>query len=370
MKHFKLFLLLAIFVFSSSCQAQSGDHELKQKIAQMLLVGFRGTELTSANHIYSDIKERNIGGVILFDYDVPSKSRNRNIKSPTQTKKLVADLQKLAEGQLLVSIDQEGGKVNRLKTTYGFPSTVSAKYQGQIDRVDTTTFYAARTAKTLSNLGVNLNFVPCVDLDINPKCPVIGKLERSFSANPEKVVKHAAIWIDEHEKKNILSCPKHFPGHGSSTNDTHAGGADVTTTWSEKELIPYQKLIEKGALKLVMTSHVFNANLDAEFPATMSKAILTGILREQLGFVGVIVSDDLAMGAIADNYSLEIALEKAINAGVDILCLSNNGATYDAKIASKAIDIIYKLVKDGKISEQRIDESYQRITVLKNDLFN
>ncbi len=359
-----LSLLVALALVGSTGCAQTIETPLKDKIAQMLLVGFRGTELKKGNDVCVAIKDLHVGGVILFDYDVPTRTRGRNIQSPEQVKKLVADLQQLSTTKLLVSIDEEGGKVSRLKPAYGFPRTVTAKYQGMLNNVDTTRFYAARTAQTLAALGINLNFVPCVDLDVNPVCPVIGKVERSFSADPEKVVKHARIWIDEHTKRGILTCSKHFPGHGSSTNDTHAGGADVTATWSEVELQPYRELIA-DSVKLIMTSHVFNAKLDADYPATMSKKILTGLLREQLGFRGVIVSDDLAMGAIADNYPLEMALEKAVNAGVDILCLSNNGATYDSKIAQKALDTIYKLVQSGKISEERIDESYQRIMNLK-----
>jgi beta-N-acetylhexosaminidase len=356
---------VCIYLFSTlSGTAQTNDSEMKQKIAQMLLVGFRGTTLSEQNHIYHDIKNLQIGGVILFDYDVPSKSRGRNIQSPAQVKKLIADLQQIAPVQLLVSIDQEGGKVNRLKTA-GFPPTVSARYQGAVDHVDTTRFYAALTAKTLAGLGFNLNFAPCVDIDVNPNCPVIGKMERSFSADPAKTVKHARIWIAEHTKQHILTCLKHFPGHGSSRNDTHAGATDVTKTWTEEELLPYRELIEEDVVRLVMTSHVFNARLDAQYPATMSKNILTEILRKQLRFNGVIVSDDLAMGAIAGQYSLEEALEKAINAGVDLLCLSNNGKHYDPQIAQKAINIIYTLVRQGKITPQRIDESYQRIMKLK-----
>jgi beta-N-acetylhexosaminidase len=354
---------------SASCgYAQQDDDALKDKIARMLLVGFRGTELTPDNPVYGDIKNLHIGGVILFDYDVPSKSRQRNIKSPEQLKKLIDGLQQLSSAKLLVAIDEEGGKVSRLKPAYGFPRTVTAKLQGMHNDTSFTARYAAQTAATLASLGVNLNFAPCVDLDVNPDCPVIGKLERSFSSDAAIVAKHAAIWINEHAKRNILTCPKHFPGHGSATNDTHAGSADVTRSWSEAELLPYRELVKTGNVRLIMTSHVFNARLDSLYPATMSKAILTGLLREQLGFNGVIVSDDLAMGAIADHYRLDEAMEKAINAGVDMLCLSNNGKTYDPQIAAKAIDIIFRLVKTGKIPLQRIDESCQRIMNIKNGL--
>lgn len=359
-----LFTVIGACVALQGC-SQTGDAGLKEKIAQMLLVGFRDTTLTEKSEIYHDVKELKVGGVILFDYDVPSKTPVRNIQSPAQVKKLVADLQQIAPGKLLVSIDQEGGKVNRLKTVFGFPRSVSAKYLGTLDNMDTTAFHAAQTADVLADLGVNLNFAPCVDVDVNPENPIIGQKERSFSANPEEVAKHAVIWMAEHTKRHVISCPKHFPGHGSSMNDTHAGSADVTHTWSEQELVPYRRLLETGAISLIMTSHVFNANLDADYPATMSKKILTGILRGQLGFDGVIISDDLAMGAIADLFPLEVALEKAINAGVDILCLSNNGSVYKPHMTQNVIDTIYDLVQSGNITPERIDESYRRIQQLK-----
>ncbi|MDR3351407.1 MAG: hypothetical protein LBN98_07205 [Prevotellaceae bacterium] len=365
----KKHLLITVIGACAALQGctQTGDAGLKEKIAQMLLVGFRDTTLTENSEIYHDIKELKVGGVILFDYDVPSKTPVRNIKSPAQVKKLVADLQQIAPVKLLVSIDQEGGKVNRLKPVFGFPPSVSAKYLGAADNADTTAFYAAQTAGMLAELGINLNFAPCVDVDVNPGNPIIGQKERSFSADPEKVAEHAGIWVAEQSKRHIISCPKHFPGHGSSMHDTHAGSADITNTWSAAELIPYRRLLQSGAISLIMTSHVFNANLDAEYPATMSKKILTGLLREELGFDGVIISDDLAMGAIADLFPLETALEKAINAGVDILCLSNNGSVYKPHMTEQVIDTIYALVKSGKITPERIDESYRRIRQLKQD---
>jgi beta-N-acetylhexosaminidase len=355
-----------MFVFlNGSDTAQTAS--LKKQIGQMLMVGFRGTELLPDNHIVADITQLNVGGVILFDYDMPSRKYGRNIKSPQQLKKLTADLQQLADTRLLIAIDQEGGKVNRLRTVYGFPPTVSAKRQGSVNRVDTTTKYAAQTAATLAGLGFNLNFAPCVDVDVNPLCPVIGKLERSFSADPGVVSKHAEIWLTEQAKQGVTGCLKHFPGHGSAKADTHVGAADVTDTWTAAELEPYRTLIRTGKVKAIMTAHVFNAKLDAHYPATMSEAVITGLLRRQLGFDGVVVTDDLAMGALVDRYSLDDILVRAVLAGADVLCLSNNGKTYDPHIAQKAVELIFKAVQDGRISPQRIEESYMRIMRLKQN---
>jgi beta-N-acetylhexosaminidase len=214
-------------------------------------------------------------------------------------------------------------------------------------------------------MKINLNFAPSVDLNINPENPIIGKMERSFSSDPQIVTDNVRIWVNEHKKCGIISSLKHFPGHGSSKTDTHLGLTDVTDTWTEAELLPYKTLIHEGVCDMVMTSHVFNSKLDPEYPATMSKAILTGILREQLGYKGVIVTDDMAMGAIVEQYSFEEALEKTVNAGADILILSNNGKEYDPEVAKKAIDIIYQFVSEGKIQKQTIEDAYNRIMALK-----
>jgi beta-N-acetylhexosaminidase len=366
-----LLLLLCCSLWVLGCAAQtSADEALKHRIAQLLLVGFRGTDVTQESDIYTDITALGIGGVILFDYDVPSQSRPRNITSPAQLQKLLAKLQALAPVKLLVSIDQEGGKVNRLRTAYGFQPTVTAQYQGQINHPDTTAKYAAQTASALAALGFNLNFAPCVDLEVNPSNPIIGKLGRSFSADPAVVAAQAAIWLDEQAKKGVTGCIKHFPGHGSSTADTHLGIADITDTWTAAEIEPYRALIQTGKVEVVMTSHVFNAKLDAQYPATLSENIITGMLRKQLGFEGVVVTDDLAMGALVAHYTLEEILVRAVLAGADLLCLSNNGKTYDPHMARKAVDIIFKAVKDGRIPPLYIDAAYDRVMKLKKISIN
>jgi beta-N-acetylhexosaminidase len=330
----------------------------------MLLVGFRGTELTKDNHIYTDISERGIGGVLLFDYDMPSRSRPRNIVSGDQLARLCGSLQNISGIPLFIAIDQEGGRVNRLRGIKEFAGSKTARELGEGNGRETKR-EAEETARFLAEAGINLNFAPCVDLDINPRNPIIGSYGRSFSADPELVVKHASIWIDAHSHRGVLSCIKHFPGHGSSTGDTHRGAVDISDTWQREELAPYRELLKARPSLLVMTSHVFNAELDPENPATLSKKILTGMLREELGYGGIIVSDDFNMAAITANFSPETALERAINAGVDIICISNNGGSYDPLLAKQTIDIIYNLVSKGGIKKERIDESFSRIMALK-----
>lgn len=361
-------LLLIQPVCFLNAQYNQQDDLLRQQIGQMLIVGFRGTEISPDMPIYRDITRHNIGGVILFDYDVPSKSTPRNIVSVEQTKKLCRDLQSLGGGRLFIALDQEGGKVSRLKTKYGFPPTVSAEFLGDNDCIQKTSEWAQRTAQTLRQTGFNVNFAPSVDVNVNPDNPVIGALERSFSHNPEKVIDHASAWIKEHRKAGVLSAIKHFPGHGSSTKDSHKGAVDVSNEWKDEELIPFQRLIADSLADMVMTSHIFNRHFDADYPATLSHNIITKILRQRLGYTGVVVSDDLAMGAIAKNFKLKTALEKTINAGVDMLILSNNGEKYNDQLPAEVIEIIFQLVKEGNIPESRIVESNVRIAKLKNKM--
>ncbi len=380
MKIQKILCLLMILVLISCedkaeqsekvVQIEDSEPTLEQKIGQMLMIGFRGTELTEDNHIYADIKKWNIGGVVLYDFDQFSAGKIiRNVESPTQVKQLCNDLQGLSETPLLISIDQEGGRVNRLKPIYGFPAlTASAQHLGDLDNIDSTKFWTKQTAELLKEMGINFNYAPVLDLNVNPTSPAIGNLERSYSANPEIVTKHAKAVLEVYEDYQIVGSLKHFPGHGSAASDSHLGMTDVSKTWTEKELIPYKNLIENDAVEVIMTAHVYNENLDT-LPATLSKKIMTDILRQQLGWEGIIISDDMHMGAIEKHFGLEFAIENAINAGVDIIMFSNNSKDfYDAKATEKAVSIIKKLVEEGKVTEAQINTSYEKIMELKKSL--
>ena len=219
-------------------------------------------------------------------------------------------------------------------------------------------------AQTLSDLGINLNLAPVVDVNLNPENPVIGGIERSFSGDPEVVTRQAKQFIESHHQHGVFTTLKHFPGHGSSEHDSHLGIVDVTGMWSEDELIPYQNLIDDGMADIIMTAHIFNENWDPEFPATLSEKVITGMLRNELGFEGLVMSDDMQMEAIRSHYGLEIAIKQAILAGVDILSFANN-SIYDPEIVPKAHGIIKSLIENGQISEQRIDDSYHRIVDFK-----
>ncbi|MBN2515972.1 MAG: glycoside hydrolase family 3 protein [Deltaproteobacteria bacterium] len=354
-------------VTSTSCLSsvsKQKNESLDVKIGQMILIGFRGLSVDEQSPIIQDIRRWHIGGVILFDYDVPLKRPVRNIASPKQLQTLTASLQKASSIPLFIAIDQEGGKVNRLKEKFGFPPSVSEQYLGSLNNVEVTKHYAVQTARTLSSNGINLNFAPVVDLNMNPDNPVIGNLERSFSDNPMVVTDQAITMIDTFHEYGILSAIKHFPGHGSSTADSHQGFVDVTNTWSAIELKPFNTLIKAGKCDMVMTAHVFNETLDPKWPATLSYNVLTEILRHGLHYDGVIISDDMQMKAISSFYGLETAIKMAILAGIDILVFPNN-SVFQEDIAARTITIIKNCVSQGIISENRINESYRRITKLK-----
>lgn len=337
---------------------------LERKIAQMLLMGFPGETLEAGSPIDQAIRTYGVCGVVLFDNNIDLEVTNRNITSPAQLKKLTTALQQASELPLLIAVDQEGGVVARLKDRYGFPPSVSAKYLGQQNDLKLTRSSSDSLAATLEEYGFNLNLAPVVDLNTNPDNPVIGFKERSFSADPALVAAHAAEFIKSHHHHHILTCLKHFPGHGSSRDDSHLGLVDVTKYWTENELLPYQNLINQGLCDMVMTAHTFNTTIDPNFPATLSEATIDGILRRRLGFDGVVVSDDLYMGAIIQHYSYETAVEKAINAGVDLLVVAND-KLYSPDIMPRTIELLLKMVEQGRIPRGRIDQACNRIMTMK-----
>lgn len=346
--------------------AELTDEQLKEMIGQMIFIGFRGTDVSGSSNMSKIITDVRVGGVSLSDYDVPSKSYPRNIKNTEQTKKLISDLQNYSATPLFVAVDAEGGTVNRLKEQYGFDAILSPQKMAADKTLETTKKESTKIAEELKSMGFNLNFAPVIDVNINPKNPIIGALGRSFSSDPKEVADNARVFIQSHLENNIITVEKHFPGHGSSTTDSHLGMVDITKTYKQEELVPYQTLNSEGLLNMVMTAHIVNKNIDPNYPATLSKKFLQGILREQIGFKGVIVSDDLQMSAISKNYGFEDAVVMAINAGCDMVYIFNNSSSgYDESVIYKTRDIIFDAVKNSKIEKERIIESYNRIIDLK-----
>ncbi|MDR3442831.1 MAG: glycoside hydrolase family 3 N-terminal domain-containing protein [Legionella sp.] len=377
MRYF-IYLLIYISGSSSTMASVIPELSLRDKIGQMLLIGFDGKKVTAHSKIVKAIEKNNIGGVILFDYDYQTGTYDRNIESPKQVKQLNSDLHYFTEQgnlkhhrpklPLLISVDYEGGLVSRLGEQYGFPPTISAAEVGKRS-FNEAELSAASMAQTLKKAGFNLNFAPELDVNVNPDNPVIGKKERSFSSDATKVNNYAGIYTRHFLDQKIQCVYKHFPGHGSSTKDSHLGFVDVSDTWNTYELEPYQHLLNsKNSCGVVMTAHIVNRQLDeSELPATLSHKVLTGLLRHRLHFNGVIITDDMQMKAISENYKLETALVLTINAGADMLIFGNN-LSLESQDPKQLIDIIEAKVLSGDISRARINEAYQHIVALKQSI--
>jgi beta-N-acetylhexosaminidase len=360
MKKCLMLSALIVFVLSDRLHAQQVD-SLDLKIGQMILIGFPGPAVDP--YVLEEVRKGNVGSIILFEKNVPPQNSFNALKKITWTYQHAAPI------PLFIGIDQEGGRVNRLKPKYGFPYSITAAAMGKSPSLDSVQFYAESTASTLAGLGINVNFGPVVDLASNPTNPIIAKFGRAFSADEDSVILMAKEVIKAHHKYGVLTSLKHFPGHGSSKNDTHLGIADVTNTWEERELKPYQSLIDSGYADAVMTSHIVNKKLDAKGnPGTLSANILTGILRNRLHFKGVIFTDDMQMQAITKNYGLEEAIKLAIQGGVDIMTFSNNLQDSEERIVDIAHKLIKKMITNGDINKERVDESYRRIIALKKHL--
>ncbi|HIP28835.1 MAG TPA: glycosyl hydrolase [Sulfurovum sp.] len=358
----KKVLLLSVF-FYVSVHAVT----LEEKIGQMFMVGFHGTSAKKNSQICKDIKKYNLGAVILFDYNPVNKSKAKNIATKSQLKQLTKELQACSkDGKLLIAVDQEGGKVQRLKSKYGFygkfPKASDVIKMDQSKIKDT----YKKMSKELKSVGINYDLAPVVDLDINMKNHVIHGLGRSFGKDPKIVAKYASTFIDAMHSNGVLTSIKHFPGHGSSVGDTHKGFVDVTNLWKEVELEPYRLLKDKA--DTVMVAHVFNKKLDSKYPASLSRKTITKILRWKLGYHGVVITDDLQMGAISKKYGLKNTLQLAINAGNDILLIGNQLDPRRVKSTKKLVNTVRDLIKSGKVKEESIDKAYTRIQKLKEKL--
>lgn len=338
---------------------------LDEKIGQMLMLGFSGTVADEKSVIGTAIRDHAVGSVVFFELEGGSGSRVRNIASPDQVRALTTALQELAGTlPLLIAADQEGGQVTRLSQQRGFPATRSAAALGGQDDLELTRAAAGEMAATLADVGITLNLAPVVDVAVNPNNPVVARLERSFSPDPEVVAAQAAAFIDGHHDHGVKCTLKHFPGHGSSRGDTHQGFVDVTEWWSVAELIPYERLLAAGKVDAVMTAHIFNANIDPDLPATLSPAAINGLLRGKFGYDGVVISDDMRMRAISDLYRLDRAVELAIVAGVDIVAITVD-RLQSGPVADMFRTTIHRMLDEGVIDEARVEQSYQRVMRLK-----
>ena len=343
------------------------EQALEKRIGQMLMVGFHGTQAPKGSQICKDIQRYDLGAVILFDYNPVDKNRPKNIATKKQLATLTKQLQACSkDGKLLIAVDQEGGKVQRLKSKYGFYGKFPKA--SDVIKMDQSKIQATyrKMSQELKSVGINYDLAPVVDLDINMKNHVIHGLGRSFGKDPKIVANYASTFIDAMHSNGVLTSIKHFPGHGSSVGDTHKGFVDVTNLWQEVELEPYRLLKDKA--DTVMIAHVFNRKLDAKYPASLSYKTVTKLLRWKLDYHGVVITDDLQMGAISQKYGLKNTLGLAINAGVDILLIGNQLDPKKTVSTKRLVDTIMSLVKGGEVRDESINKAYERIQVLKKKL--
>jgi len=345
-------------------QVEKGQPQsLEEALGQMFVLGFKGTDVDEAHWIVRAIQEEQLGGVLLFDRNIDGSVQN--IVSPAQVATLTATLQEMTSTPLLITVDQEGGQVARFKPRDGFPSTISAKELAR-KTVAQVGQAADKMVSALAQAGITLNLAPVVDLDRNPKNPIIGRYERSFGADPKRVVRLARLFIEAHHRQGIGCCLKHFPGHGSAAADSHRGFVDSSADWQEQELAPFARLISEGESEAVMTAHIVNRQLDPSgLPATLSPAMIRGCLRRKLGFSGVVVSDDLQMRAITRQWGYAEAVRLAVLAGVDLLIVGNN-LEYQPDALAVGKKAILAMLSRGEIDEATLRRSLERIAVLKH----
>ncbi|AIL65709.1 glycoside hydrolase family protein [Rickettsiales bacterium Ac37b] len=343
------------------------DISLDQQIGSMIIMGFEGkTENDQiVEQTISYLKQGLLGGIVLYKY---------NIESPNQLKSLTKALH-IAAPSSFIAVDQEGGRVQRLssdKGFHGFPSAfeIATKYT-----IDQAAQIYDSLAKELYENGINLNLAPVVDINNKERpCNVIGGLNRSFGEEVKTIVNYAERFIDAHHKYNIATALKHFPGHGLAIGDTHKGMVDVTDTVQDKELEPFYRLIADKKTDMIMTAHVLNKHFDTTYPTTLSPITMHKLLRDK-GYDGIIITDDLLMGAIIKEYGFADSIILSINAGSDLLLISNNilackdiaGCKPDYN-PQTILNIVKEAIHQGKISLHTIEAAYNRIISLKKRL--
>lgn len=335
-------------------------HDLAGRV---IMMGFRGATLESP--FSEELVDLGLAGVILFDEDVSAGSHHRNVLSSEQLAALTAQL-RTAVPDLLIAIDQEGGHVARLNPRNGhqaFPSAADCAAGG----VDSTRTSAELMATALQAGGINVNFAPCVDVNITSENPIIGALGRSYSTDAAAVIDHAGAFVEAHRCRGVACALKHFPGHGSSTADTHLQAVDITRTFQQDELEPYKKMCDMPGVAMVMTGHLRHDGRDAEHPATLSQAWISEVLRNELNYDGVIVTDGMDMAAVAAHYTLEERVALALNAGVDLLLFGNN-LVYDPQRPRQVVTAVVSAVTGGRVPLECLKQHANRVDALRAQL--
>ena len=353
----------AVFTFAStSAQATCIETLIvpsRQHIyGQLIVVGFEGRRARDAGvkEVLSHIEDGYLGGLLFFA---------RNMSNAGQVRALTRLLNN--DGDVMapfLAIDEEGGKVQRLTNKNGFRHQPNARVVASRGLKNAQKVYRQMAAE-VSRAGFDFNLGPVVDLNLRKSNPVIGRLGRSYGSDPGIVSDFAQVFIEAHRNLGIATALKHFPGHGSSRQDSHTREADVTGDWKEVELEPFQELIATSLTDAVMVAHLINR---AEWskdnlPATLSSQAV-GLLRNKMNYDGLIISDDLQMKAVARNHTLEQAIIKALGAGIDMV-LIGNVLVQQPDTARFAVKIIEKAVAEGTLDHGRLEESFCRVIELK-----
>lgn len=326
------------------------DMSLEDKTAQLLIVGFEGTKLN--NSAKNMIEQGHVGGVILL---------GRNVRNAEQLHSLVTSIKQsnTSSTSLFVGIDEEGGRVSRIPSPLS-PLPSSEKI-GNVNDQKLSYLTGQVLAQKVESFGFNMNFAPVLDINNNPDNQVIG--DRSFGSTPDKVSKLGVATMKGIRSEGVLPVVKHFPGHGDTSTDSHVQLPVIDKSVDELrnfEWVPFREAIQSGA-DAIMTAHILFPALDKEVPATFSKNIITGVLREQMKYDGLILSDDMAMGAIANNYGTEEAVVRAIQAGVDMVLLTDTRQNQFQNVHQSLIEA----VNNGEIPEEQINKSVKRILMTK-----
>jgi beta-N-acetylhexosaminidase len=356
--------------------------KFKEDLGQVITTGFLGTSVSDdgVKNAIAQAEAGIIGGVILFRY---------NIENPKQLKELLSAFKNAKTNYpLFIALDQEGGKVQRINAQKGFKDFYSAqKVARELTPEQAFTQYR-EMGKMLQEFGFNFNFAPCVDVDTDPPGAAIGKLERSYSLNPLVVSQYAFSMIKALKEFHVISCLKHFPGHGSARDDSHMGLVDITNNWQESELVPYKELNQQHMIDSVMSAHLVHNQVDKNTPILFSKVWIDK-LRNEIGFNGVLVTDDLHMGAIIHNFTISEIVTGALSSGHDLLIFSNNTLAAqaqgirkdqhdnsttnkstvtvpDPQVAETVITEIEKSLNAGTLSEIRVEEAIAHVIALKN----
>jgi len=355
-----------VVVAAAGCRSVAPERvgALTPRLGELLLVGFDGTTLRDNPSLDGLLCETRVSGVILFA---------RNIVNAEQTAALTRDISTRAQEctgrALFVAVDAEGGRVMRLGPSAGWPATLSHQELGRDGDLAETELEARRIGGMLRDVGINWNLAPVVDVGYNPANPVIVGVGRSFGANPSLVAAQARAYITGMHAAGVLTALKHFPGHGSSVGDSHAGFVDVTdTARPDIELVPYRLLLAEDAVDAVMTAHVYNRNLDPWVPATLSRPTIGGLLRRELGWQGVVVSDDMRMGAIERHYGAGDAAVRALRAGVDLVLIADDRLPGGRSASAEAVRAIRRAIGRGRLPGDRVEDALAHIAALRSRL--